>query len=74
MHISMAAADRSRTRMFADEDIIMDYTVDEVEPRQCPCLRAFDSWSALWDPVNSTAIRRKQRDIGFYQGSAPLVG
>jgi hypothetical protein len=47
---------------------------DEVQPRQCPCLRAFDSWSALGDPANSTAIRRKQRDTGFYLGSAPLVG
>jgi hypothetical protein len=46
---------------------------DEVQPRQCPCLRAFDSWSAC-------GIRRTRRlsdDTGkhrFYPGSAPLLG
>jgi hypothetical protein len=45
--------------------------IDEVLPRQCPCLRAFDLWSALWDLANSTAIRRKQKNTGFYPGLAP---
>jgi hypothetical protein len=59
------------TRYFDSEHPL---PADEVLPRQCPCLRAFDSWSALWDPANLTAIRQKQRDTGFYPGSAPLVG
>jgi hypothetical protein len=34
-------------------------TIDEVLTRQCPCLRAFDLWSALWDPANSTAVDKR---------------
>jgi hypothetical protein len=46
---------------------------DEVQPRQCPCLRAFETWSAC-------GIRRtRRRSDGaekhrFYPGSAPVQG
>jgi hypothetical protein len=47
--------------------------IDEVYPRQCPCLRAFDSWSVCG--IQRTCRRsdntRKHR---FYLGSAPLMG
>jgi hypothetical protein len=46
---------------------------DEVRPQQCPCLRAFESWSAC----GIRRTRRRSDDIGrhrFYPGSAPLLG
>jgi hypothetical protein len=39
-----------------------------------PMFAGFRIMERLWDPVNSTVIRRKQRDKGFYPGLAPLVG
>jgi hypothetical protein len=44
---------------------------DEVLTRQCPCSRAFDLGSALWDPANSTAIRRSKETRGFTQVRPP---
>jgi hypothetical protein len=47
--------------------------VDEVRPRQCPCLRAFK----LWCDQGIRRTRRRSDDTGkhrFYPGSAPLLG
>jgi hypothetical protein len=48
-------------------------TLGEVRPRQCPCLRAFESWSAC----GIRRTRRRSDDAGrhgFYPGSPPLLG
>jgi hypothetical protein len=38
-----------------------------------PMLKVFQDMKSLWDPVNSTAIRRRKKH-GFYPGSAPRMG
>jgi hypothetical protein len=63
--------DKAIKALLAEEKEIM---IDEVLPRQCPCSRAFDLESALWDLANSTTIRQKQGNTRFYPGSPPLVG
>jgi hypothetical protein len=52
---------------------IHENMIDEVQPRQCPCLRAFKSWSAC----GIRRTRRRSDNTGrhrFYPGSAPLLG
>jgi hypothetical protein len=46
--------------------------IDEVQPRECPCLRAFDSWSVC----GIRRTRRRSDDIGKHRFTQvrPLVG
>jgi hypothetical protein len=46
-------------------------TTDEVLPRQCPCLRAFDLWSVCGRLADSTVSDRNRGCTRFYPGSAP---
>jgi hypothetical protein len=44
---------------------------DEVLTRQCPCLRAFDSWSVCGCLEDSTASDKNRTQTGVYPGSVP---
>jgi hypothetical protein len=49
-------------------------TSDEVLPRQCPCLRAFDSWRECGIRQTRRRSDNRQRHTKFYPGSRPLDG
>jgi hypothetical protein len=38
-----------------------------------PMFEGFRDMKSLWDPANSTVIRRRRKH-GFYPGSAPAMG
>jgi hypothetical protein len=47
---------------------------DEVLPLQCPCLRAFESWSEYGIRRTRWRSDNRQRHTKFYPGSRPLCG